>query len=79
MKKLLLYLLLLLPVIAYSQDQQSVINKIIKLSKEDNQTMKHLDILTNRFGGRLVGSDAYENAAEWVSSKFKEWGLEVEM
>jgi hypothetical protein len=24
--------------------------------------MQHLDVLSNRFGGRLVGSDAYENA-----------------
>ena len=41
--------------------------------------MNHLDILTNRFGGRPIGSDAYDNATEWVASKFKEWGLEVEL
>jgi len=41
--------------------------------------MQHLDVLCNRFGGRLVGSDAYENAAEWAASKFKEWGMQVQM
>ncbi len=39
--------------------------------------MDHLDVLCNRFGGRLIGSDAYENAAIWAGSKFKEWGMEV--
>ena len=46
--------------------QSSAINKIIETAKTDNQTMHHLDRLSNRFGGRLVGSDAYENAAEWM-------------
>jgi hypothetical protein len=41
--------------------------------------MNHLDVFSNRFGGRLIGSDAYENAAEWAVSKFKEWGMQVEM
>lgn len=63
---------------AYSQSKQ-VVKKIIEIGKTDNQTMDHLDVLTNRFGGRLVGSDAYENAAKWAASKFKEWGMQVEM
>lgn len=56
-----------------------VVEKIIEIGKSDNQTMEHLDILSNRIGGRLIGSDAYENAAEWAASKFKEWGMEVIM
>jgi hypothetical protein len=56
-----------------------VVERIIEIGKTDNQTMHHLDILCNRFGGRLVGSDAYENAAEWAASKFRGWGMEVEM
>ncbi len=59
--------------------QKDVVNKIIEIGKTDNQTMQHLDVLCNRFGGRLVGSDAYENSAEWVASKFKEWGMQVQM
>lgn len=56
-----------------------IVQKIIEIGKTDNQTMKHLDILCNRFGGRPIGSDAYENAAAWAASKFKEWGMQIEM
>ncbi len=59
--------------------QKDIVNKIIEIGKTDNQTMKHLDVLCNRFGGRPIGSDAYDNAAEWAASKFKEWGMQVQM
>ncbi len=59
--------------------QKKVVERIIEIGTTDNQTMNHLDVFSNRFGGRLIGSDAYENAAEWAAYKFKEWGLEVEM
>ena len=59
--------------------QPAAVKKIIETAKADNQTMHHLDILTNRFGGRLVGSDAYENAAEWMLREFKRWGIEAHL
>ncbi|MDH6356454.1 M20/M25/M40 family metallo-hydrolase [Parabacteroides sp. PF5-9] len=59
--------------------QDATVKKIIEIGQTDNQTMRHLDILTNRFGGRLVGSDAYENAAEWMVREYKSWGLDVEI
>lgn len=59
--------------------QEAAIKKIIEIGQTDNQTMNHIDILTNRFGGRLVGSDAYENAAEWMVRQYKSWGLEVHL
>ena len=59
--------------------QDAAVNKIIETGRIDNRVMNHLDILANRFGGRPIGSDAYDNATEWVASKFKEWGLEVEL
>lgn len=59
--------------------QAKVIEKIIEIGKSDNRTMHHLDVLANRFGGRPVGSDAYENAALWCASEFKKWGMEVIM
>jgi hypothetical protein len=61
-----------------SAQQNKVVNTIIQIGQTDNQTMNHLDVLTNRFGGRLIGSDAYENASEWCASQFKKWGMEVE-
>ncbi len=57
----------------------SVMQRIIEIGRSDNRTMDHLDVLCNRFGGRLIGSDAFENAALWAAGKFDEWGMEVIM
>lgn len=54
-----------------------VIDKIIEIGKTDNRTMQHLDVLSNRIGGRLIGSDGYATAEKWAIQKFKEWGMEV--
>ena len=56
-----------------------VAESIIEKAKTDNQTMHHLDVLTNRIGGRLIGSSAYEIATYWVANLLKTWGLEVEI
>ncbi len=64
--------------LANAQDKK-VIDEIIRIGQTDNQSMRHLDILCNRFGGRILGSDAYDNAAEWCASEFKKWGMQVEM
>ncbi|RJQ57838.1 MAG: M28 family peptidase, partial [Stygiobacter sp.] len=56
-----------------------VTKKIIEIGKTDNQTMRHLDILCNRIGGRPIGSDAYTNAANWVLGEFKSWGIKAEL
>lgn len=77
-KSALLLLSVLLSVSTFAQSD-SVMQKIVEIGNTDNRSMKHLDILCNRFGGRLIGSDAYENAALWAASKFEEWGMEVVM
>ncbi|MFZ0280978.1 MAG: M20/M25/M40 family metallo-hydrolase [Bacteroidales bacterium] len=59
--------------------QSKVVDRIIELGTKDNRTMQHLDVISNRFGGRLIGSDAYENAALWCASEFRKWGMEVIM
>ena len=59
--------------------QPAAVRKIIETGKADNRTMHHLDIITNRFGGRLIGSDAYENAAEWMLREFRKWGIEAHL
>ncbi len=69
---------ILMPVMVGAQHAK-VIERIIETGKSDNRTMDHLDIIANRFGGRLSGSDAYENAALWCASRFREWGMEVIM
>lgn len=57
--------------------QDAVTKKIIEISKSDNRTMQHLDILANRIGGRLSGSDAYNNAVQWAAGEMRKWGMEV--
>lgn len=60
-----------------SAQTDHVTRKIIEIGKTDNQSMQHLDILTNRIGGRLSGSDAYNNAVQWAADKMRSWGMEV--
>jgi hypothetical protein len=72
----LFILLNFLPCVSKSQNYE-VADKIIDIAKTDNQTMKHLDILCNRFGGRPIGSNAYDNAFDWAKMKFEQWGLKV--
>ncbi|MGE5421557.1 MAG: M20/M25/M40 family metallo-hydrolase [Chloroflexota bacterium] len=59
--------------------QDKVVKSIIELGRTDNRSMKHLDILANQFGGRILGSDAYENASVWCADQFRKWGMEVQM
>jgi hypothetical protein len=82
MKKISFFLISLVLVSGFStaiSQQNKIVSTIIKLGQTDNQTMNHLDVLTNRFGGRLLGSDSFENAAVWCAYQFKKWGMEVEI
>jgi len=44
--------------------EDPVVQRIIELGTTDNQVMKWADYASNRFGGRITGSDAYTNASE---------------
>lgn len=80
MKRIIYTLLaIVLTGVTVMAQQAKVIDKIIETGQTDNRTMGHLDVLCNRFGGRLVGSEAYENAAEWCAAQFRSWGMEVIM
>lgn len=52
-----------------------VVDAIIKEGKENPQVANHLDILTGRFGGRVVGSAAYEDAGDWMIALYGKWGI----
>jgi hypothetical protein len=79
MKRALLPVFLFMIAVGLSAQHNKVVDRIIELGQTDNRTMQHLDVIANRFGGRPVGSDAYDNAAEWCASEFKKWGMEVIM
>src|SRR5512139_386308 len=79
MKKAFIPVFLFLIAAGVSAQHNKVVDRIIELGQTDNRSMQHLDVIANRFGGRLVGSDAYDNAAEWCASEFRKWGMEVIM
>lgn len=76
---LIIFAGLFLIVYSSSAQESKVVDRIIELGRTDNRTMHHLDVITNRFGGRITGSDAYTNAALWCASEFRKWGMEVIM
>jgi hypothetical protein len=79
MKRVLIPVFLIFIAAGVSAQHNKVVDRIIEIGRTDNRTMQHLDVISNRFGGRLVGSDAYDNAAEWCASEFRKWGMEVIM
>ncbi|MFA5713288.1 MAG: M20/M25/M40 family metallo-hydrolase [Bacteroidales bacterium] len=83
MKKLLksfaLLLFTTLTLLSSLRGQDRVVEELLRLGAEQNRTMEHLDILTNRIGGRITGSDNCEVATQWIAALLKEWGLEVEV
>ena len=78
-KYCLLFAVLFLLSSGIRAQQGRIIDRIIEIGTTDNRTMNHLDVISNRFGGRLVGSDAYDNAALWCASQFRSWGMDVIM
>ena len=57
--------------------QDAVTKKIIQEGTTNNLTQNHLDVLSNRIGGRPIGSDAYNAAVKWSADLFESWGLDV--
>lgn len=76
MKKLLLMAMAAL-CCAGAFAQKHAEDKIAKMAIDDNRVMDHLYILTNRFGGRPAGSNAYDNARDWAAGLLKSWGYDV--
>lgn len=57
--------------------QPAAYDKIIAESENNPQAYHHLEVLTGRFGGRILGSDAFENAQAWIAREFTKWGVDV--
>lgn len=55
--------------------KDKTVEKIIEEGKSNPQVGDHLDILTGRFGGRLIGSSNYDDAANWLLHKYSQWGI----
>jgi hypothetical protein len=52
------------------------LDRILSAGREDCRAMEHLDVLCNRFGPRLTGSDNLTNACEWVRDRFASFGID---
>ncbi len=74
-----LFLLSLLIVGHAAQAQDATARHIVALSKNDPRVMNWLDVLSNRFGGRIAGSDAYTHAAAWTCTQLQQWGVHAEL
>lgn len=59
--------------------QPSAIQKMIDESQNNPQAGHFLNMLTGRFGGRILGSDAFNNAENWMKREFEKWGIEVRL
>jgi cyclophilin family peptidyl-prolyl cis-trans isomerase len=66
-------------VLLQAQQDDPVVAKIIQLGKTDNQVMSWSDYLSNRFGGRETGTNAYRDATEWLVWQFSRWGIEAHL
>lgn len=62
--------------VAVEKVDTAVIAKIIAEGTDHSQVMDILSYLTDVYGPRLTGSPEYKEAADWTSSKLREWKLE---
>ena len=77
MKRIVMTAALLISVAVSGLSQDKVVQKVLELGSTDNQVMELEDFLTNRIGGRPIGSHALEDAEKWAADQFKSWGLDV--
>jgi hypothetical protein len=52
-----------------------VIHRIKNEAFKKGKVAENLQILTDRYGPRLTASPEYDAAAEWITTRFREWGL----
>ncbi len=76
--KRLLLVILLLSNVVLSQEQidESVVTRIKNEVQQNSRIMETLSYLTDIYGPRLMGTPEYREAAEWVESRLKSWGIE---
>ncbi|MDQ4624839.1 M20/M25/M40 family metallo-hydrolase [Janthinobacterium lividum] len=64
---------------APSPSGDATARRIVALGTSEPRAMDWLDILSNRFGGRMAGSDAYTHAAQWARMQLQQWGVQAEL
>lgn len=64
---------------APSQAGDATVRRMVALAASEPRVMDWLDILSNRFGGRMAGSDAHTHASQWVRMQLQQWGMQAEL
>jgi len=67
--------LLFLPLVAQSQSDQDLLERIRREEATNSQIMKTMHMLTDVYGPRLTGSPNHKAAAEWAIKQMTAWGL----
>ena len=67
---------ILLAVTATGQTNE-IVEKIVRLERENPRVMEHLEYLTENIGPRLTGSPGQLRACEWAEATFESFGLEA--
>jgi len=57
--------------------QDRVVRAIVENGSKSHGATEIDDFLSNRIGGRPIGSHSLEDAEKWVEKQFRSWGLEV--
>lgn len=74
-----LAIILLLSFLSFSQEQASEEQQLLRImhSISSHTLLDYVKELTSeKFGGRLTGTEEYKACAEWVSSLLKKWNIE---
>jgi hypothetical protein len=64
-----------LPLLAQSQSDKDLLERIRKEEQTNSQIMKTLHMFTDIYGPRLTGSPNHKAAAEWAVKQMTSWGL----
>ena len=68
--------LLTLPILAQSQSDKDLLERIRKEERDNSQLMKTEHMLSDVYGPRLTGSPNHKAAAEWAIRQMTTWGLQ---
>ena len=68
--------LLCLPVLAQSQAEKDLLDRIRKEEATNSQIMKTMHRFADIYGPRLTGTPNHKGAAEWAVKQMTEWGLQ---
>ncbi len=67
--------LLFLPLVAQSQSETDLLERIRREEATNSQIMKTMHMLSDVYGPRLTGSPNHKAAAEWAIRQMTAWGL----